>query len=72
MIDFLHTTKKREGSVNLTELAVFLEKKEATVRALQRTNPKKFDLLYMGAVCSVNGISLKDLKGIYNLIKSLY
>ena len=67
MIDFLHKTKKRAGTVNITELAQFLEKNEATIRALQRKNPKKFDLLYMGSVCSANGISLEDLRK--NLIK---
>ena len=62
MTDFLHKTPKRAGTVNLAELAQFLEKTEGTVRALQRTNPKKFEMLYMGAVCSANSIDVKKIK----------
>ena len=62
MIDFLHKTQKRAGTVNLAELSNFLGKTEGTIRALQKQNPKKFEMLYMGAVCSANQIDIKKLK----------
>lgn len=66
MTDFLHKTPKRVGTVNLAELALFLNKTEGTVRALQRTNPKKFEMLYRGAVCAANNITIEDLRKCLN------
>lgn len=66
MIDFLHKTPKRAGTVNHTELANFLDKTEGATRALQRTNPAKFNLLYMGAVCAANHITIEDLRKCLN------
>jgi hypothetical protein len=66
MIDFLHKSPKRRGTIHYSELARFLDKTEGATRGLQRTNPKKFELLYMGAVCSANNITIGDLRKCLN------
>jgi len=64
MTNFLHKSKKRAGTVNVTELATYLGKDETTIRALKRTNPQKFEIIYLGAVCIANNIKIEDLKRI--------
>jgi hypothetical protein len=61
-IDFVNRTGKNIGEVQNTQLGDFVGNHEATMRALRKKNPHKFDILYLGSLCKANGIDKEMLE----------
>lgn len=61
IIDFRHKKGKRAGTINISEFAAHLGKQEGTLRTLKRVNPRKFNMIYLGAICAANGITAEML-----------
>lgn len=66
MTHFNNTTGKNIGEVQISKLAHFFDKNEATIRSLKKTNPIKFERELLGALCQANNISKNILETILN------
>ncbi|KAB7891379.1 hypothetical protein [Poseidonibacter ostreae] len=59
--DFLTISGENVGTIIHSRLAKFIGTAEGTTRALSKTNPKRYDCLYLGAFCMINDITKEDL-----------
>ncbi len=60
-IDFVNKTGQKIGEVQNTKLAKYLGNSEGAIRNLRDKEPRKFDCLYLGALCKANNIIKEDL-----------
>ena len=68
MQHFNNTTGKNKGNLQLTKLAKYLGRTEGTLRLMKKRDEelkrkvKLLEVLHLGALCHINGITENDLK----------
>lgn len=68
--DMIHIGNKYDGEINNTKFGEYFNLHESSVRGLKKRDSKKFEALYLGALCQINNLTKEDLEKIFNEKKS--